>query len=103
MGFPDRIERTISVAQPPEKVWAAITTAEGLGTWFGQKATVDLRVGGVAQLTWDGELHPRAAHRAAGAAAGVRLDLGHLAACPRTTRAGPTSSSRWSRTPRAPG
>lgn len=54
MGFPDRIERTISVAQPPEKVWAAITTAEGLGTWFGQKATVDLRVGGLAQLTWDG-------------------------------------------------
>ena len=61
MGFPDRIERTISVAQPPETVWAAITTAEGLGTWFGQKATVDLRVGGLAQLTWDGgftaELH----------------------------------------------
>jgi len=54
MGFPDRIERTISVAQPPEKVWAAITTAEGLGTWFGQKATVDLRVGGLAQLSWDG-------------------------------------------------
>ena len=54
MGFPDRIERTISVAQPPEKVWTAITTAEGLGTWFGQKATVDLRVGGLAQLTWDG-------------------------------------------------
>jgi uncharacterized protein YndB with AHSA1/START domain len=55
MGFPDRIERTISVAQPPEKVWAAITTAEGLGTWFGHKATVDLRVGGLAQVTWDGE------------------------------------------------
>jgi uncharacterized protein YndB with AHSA1/START domain len=54
MGFPDRIERTISVPQAPEKVWAAITTAEGLGTWFGQKATVDLRVGGLAQLTWDG-------------------------------------------------
>jgi uncharacterized protein YndB with AHSA1/START domain len=55
MGFPDRIERTISVAHPPAKVWDAITTAEGLGTWFGHKATVDLRVGGVAQVTWDGE------------------------------------------------
>ena len=55
MGFPDRIERTISVPQPPEKVWAAITTAEGLGTWFGHKATVDLRVGGAAQVTWDGK------------------------------------------------
>ena len=55
MGFPDRIERTISVPQPPEKVWAAITTAEGLGTWFGHQATVDLRVGGAAQVTWDGK------------------------------------------------
>jgi len=54
MGFPDRIERSINVAHPREKVWQAITTAEGLGTWFGQKATVDLRVGGLAQLTFEG-------------------------------------------------
>jgi uncharacterized protein YndB with AHSA1/START domain len=53
MAFPDRIERTIELAHPPEKVWAAITTAEGLGTWFGNKATIDLRPGGAAQLTWD--------------------------------------------------
>ena len=54
MGFPDRIERSISVAHPPAKVWEALTTAEGLGTWFGHKATVDLRVGGLAQLTFEG-------------------------------------------------
>ena len=54
MGFPDRIERSISVAHPPAKVWEAITTAEGLGTWFGHQATVDLRVGGLAQLTFEG-------------------------------------------------
>ncbi|GAA5135381.1 SRPBCC family protein [Pseudonocardia adelaidensis] len=53
MAFPDRIERTVELAHPPEKVWAAITTAEGLGTWFGNKATIDLRPGGAAQLTWD--------------------------------------------------
>jgi uncharacterized protein YndB with AHSA1/START domain len=53
MAFPDRIERTIELAHPPEKVWAAITTAEGLGTWFGNKATIDLRPGGAAELTWD--------------------------------------------------
>jgi uncharacterized protein YndB with AHSA1/START domain len=53
MAFPDRIERTLELAHPPEKVWAAITTAEGLGTWFGNKATIDLRPGGAAQLTWD--------------------------------------------------
>ena len=53
MAFPDRIERTLELAHPPQKVWAAITTAEGLGTWFGNKATIDLRPGGAAQLTWD--------------------------------------------------
>ena len=52
MGFPDRIERTITVAHSPAKVWQAITTADGLGTWFGQKATVDMRVGGMVQLTF---------------------------------------------------
>jgi uncharacterized protein YndB with AHSA1/START domain len=37
---------------PPAKVWAALTTAEALGTWFGNQATIDLRPGGSAQLTW---------------------------------------------------
>ncbi|MEV0720345.1 hypothetical protein AB0H87_37825, partial [Asanoa sp. NPDC050611] len=31
MAFPDRIERTLELAHSPEKVWAALTTAEGLG------------------------------------------------------------------------
>ena len=52
MTFPDRIERTMELAHPPAKVWAALTTAEGLGTWFGNRATVDLRPGGAASLTW---------------------------------------------------
>ncbi|MCY1143103.1 SRPBCC domain-containing protein [Actinoplanes sp. Pm04-4] len=52
MSFPDRIERTMELAQPVEKVWAALTTAEGLGTWFGNTAEVDLRVGGEAKLAW---------------------------------------------------
>ncbi len=37
MAFPDRIERTVEIAHPPAKVWAALTTAEGLGTWFGER------------------------------------------------------------------
>jgi uncharacterized protein YndB with AHSA1/START domain len=53
MAFPDRIERTLDLAHPPAKVWAALTTAEGLGTWFGNRATVDLRPGGSALLEWD--------------------------------------------------
>jgi len=52
MGFPDRIERTVELAHPPAKVWAALTTAEGLGTWFGNEAKIDLRPGGSAQMTW---------------------------------------------------
>jgi uncharacterized protein YndB with AHSA1/START domain len=53
MGFPDRIERTLDLAHAPERVWEALTTAEGLGTWFGHTAEVDLRVGGLVRLTWD--------------------------------------------------
>jgi uncharacterized protein YndB with AHSA1/START domain len=32
MAFPDRIERTVEIARPPAAVWAALSTAEGLGT-----------------------------------------------------------------------
>ena len=53
MGFPDRIERTVEIAHPPAKVWAALTTAEGLGAWFGNEATIDLRPGGSASMRWD--------------------------------------------------
>ncbi len=53
MGFPDRIERTIDIAHPPNTVWAALTTAEGLGAWFGESATIDLRPGGAGQLRWN--------------------------------------------------
>lgn len=52
MGFPDRIERTVELAHPPSKVWAALTTAEGLAAWFGNEATIDLRPGGSARMRW---------------------------------------------------
>jgi uncharacterized protein YndB with AHSA1/START domain len=53
MAFPDSIERTIDIAHPPERVWAALTTAEGLGSWFGNTAKIDLRPGGSAEMTWN--------------------------------------------------
>jgi len=53
MGFPDRIQRTVEVAHPPARVWAALTTAEGLGAWFGNEATIDLRPGGSARMSWE--------------------------------------------------
>ena len=52
MGFPDRIERTVELAHPPGQVWAALTTAEGLGAWFGNEAAIDLRPGGAAWMRW---------------------------------------------------
>ena len=52
MGFPDRIERTMELAHPPAKVWAALTTAEGLAAWFGEEAAIDLRPGGAAWMRW---------------------------------------------------
>ena len=52
MVFPDRIERTVELAHPPGQVWAALTTAEGLGAWFGHEATIDLRPGGSARMKW---------------------------------------------------
>ena len=55
MPIPDRIERTIDLAQPPQRVWEALTSAEGLGAWFGHRATVDLRPGGTANVEWDDE------------------------------------------------
>jgi uncharacterized protein YndB with AHSA1/START domain len=55
MTTPDRIERTIVLDHPPERVWGALTTADGLNGWFGKNARVDLREGGKIQLEWDGE------------------------------------------------
>jgi uncharacterized protein YndB with AHSA1/START domain len=52
MEFPDRIERVIDIAHSPARVWAALTTAEGLGAWFGEEAEIDLRPGGSARLRW---------------------------------------------------
>jgi uncharacterized protein YndB with AHSA1/START domain len=54
VGFPDRIERTVEIAHPPARVWAALTTAEGLAAWFGDEASIDLRPGGAARMSWTG-------------------------------------------------
>ena len=54
MAFPDRIERVVEIAHSPAKVWTALTTAEGLASWFGNEATIDLRPGGAAQMRFSG-------------------------------------------------
>lgn len=52
MGFPDRIERTVRIARERQAVWDALTTAEGLASWFGDRAEIDLRPGGSGRLMW---------------------------------------------------
>jgi hypothetical protein len=37
---------------PPSEVWAALTTADGLGAWFGHEATIDLHPGGSVRVRW---------------------------------------------------
>ena len=56
MAFPDRIERTVELPHPPRAVWAALTTADGLGAWFGEMATIDPRPGGAGRMTFTGGL-----------------------------------------------
>ena len=50
----DRIERDVLINASPHRVWAALTSAEHLGTWFGDAgATVSrLEAGGEVTLTW---------------------------------------------------
>ncbi|MFB4289503.1 SRPBCC domain-containing protein [Nonomuraea sp. ATR24] len=49
----DAIERVMVLRHPVERVWAALTTAEGLSRWFGSVAEIDLRPGGRAFFRWD--------------------------------------------------
>src|SRR5690242_3434014 len=54
MTFPDRIERSVHLKSAPRAVWQALTTAEGLSAWFGERASIDLRPGGAAAITFAG-------------------------------------------------
>ena len=49
----DTIEREVEIAAPVDRVWALVTEAEHLGTWFADAgAEIDLRPGGELSLTW---------------------------------------------------
>jgi uncharacterized protein YndB with AHSA1/START domain len=51
--IPDQIEREIIINAPVDRVWAALTEPQHLGTWFGDSgAEVDLRPGGTLTITW---------------------------------------------------
>ena len=51
----DRIEQEIVIDAPPEVVWELVTDPQHVGAWFGDAAEIDLRPGGDAAFTWDGD------------------------------------------------
>ncbi|HAM26955.1 MAG TPA: hypothetical protein DCP11_09720 [Microbacteriaceae bacterium] len=49
------VTRTISIAAPIDKVWAAITEADHIARWFGQKTVLDeVAVGATGVFSFDG-------------------------------------------------
>lgn len=42
----------VDVDATPADVWRMLTTAEGLSSWFGTRARIDLRIGGHVEVGW---------------------------------------------------
>lgn len=50
----DKIEQQITINAPVERVWKALTSAEGLQKWYAfGGAKIDLRAGGNLSFQWD--------------------------------------------------
>lgn len=49
------IRQQINIAAAPRRVWAALTTADGLKSWWVDEARVDAREGGRVVLISEGE------------------------------------------------
>ncbi|QBD81019.1 ATPase [Ktedonosporobacter rubrisoli] len=58
MTLSDRIERTMLLPVPRERVWDAVTKPEQLARWFGVVRAMDFRVGGAIQLSWENKPCP---------------------------------------------
>ncbi|HKJ54521.1 MAG TPA: SRPBCC domain-containing protein [Nitriliruptoraceae bacterium] len=42
----------VDIAATPDQVWRMLTTAEGLASWFGTRASIDLRLDGDVEVGW---------------------------------------------------
>lgn len=51
-----RLETTVVIDTPPERVWKALTEPSEICNWFSEQAEVDGVVGGKMKLTWWGEM-----------------------------------------------
>jgi len=48
----DTIERSITIPADIDAVWGALTTRDGILSWFGDEVEIDLRPGGEASFGW---------------------------------------------------
>jgi uncharacterized protein YndB with AHSA1/START domain len=54
MPIPNTITRVLDLPHPQERVWTAVSTREGLTSWFGQSADGDVVPGQDLRMSWDG-------------------------------------------------
>ena len=52
MPIPNTITRTLDLAHPQEKVWAALTTLDGITGWFGSHAEGEMAPGHDVRMHW---------------------------------------------------
>jgi uncharacterized protein YndB with AHSA1/START domain len=53
MPIPNAIIRTLDLAHPQEKVWAALTTLDGITGWFGSHADGEMTPGHNVRMRWE--------------------------------------------------
>lgn len=56
-GGTNVITFTRRLPAPPDRVWTALTTTDGITSWLAPSATIDARSGGTISLTFDEENH----------------------------------------------
>ncbi len=49
------VEHDVSAVADLDTVWRLLTTTDGLASWFGTEAAIELRVGGTYEIGWGGE------------------------------------------------
>lgn len=57
MPIPNTISRRLELRHPQQKVWAALTTAEGLAGWFGSHVEGEIAPGRDVQMRWEQHGH----------------------------------------------
>lgn len=53
MPIPNAIVRTLDLPHPQEKVWAAVSTIDGLTSWFGSSADGEVAPGQDVRMRWE--------------------------------------------------